>query len=197
VTDPISGHPGELIDRLMAVLADPAKMWGRDLGGYVEMAVGGSQLASVMPVTGTPKPGTVAERAIAGGARPVDGSEYLAVIRDRLIELVRGGVREDFLVRALRTELDLWLAKMADTGETDQQRREFREMVAENAGDDEDAQRRAKRIEELLPDTTAEAATTAWSQQQGWLRSSREVLSDEVLDGWAILWARNLGRPGQ
>ncbi|RBY95762.1 hypothetical protein DQ237_11420 [Blastococcus sp. TF02-8] len=191
---PVTGADNELIDRLLSLIDQaPAyePMWWMNYGA----------LAAVNVACNVPRPGGDAGRV-----------QFVSDLRDRIEHLVDRGAAEDFLVRALRREIDDFAGKRADVGERNQQAERVRDHlkeVIENSGAREAwRDRMARRIPAFaeMPDdrliaeaqrmlegspltapATAEDAASAWASSEAWLDASKEVLGDHVIERWRHL----------
>src|SRR5437588_8237635 len=128
------GLDGELVDRFLAAVDD--RDW-YDLGWFIVYAVGGAELDSVVPDTGEkPKPGTIGAK-MHSTHRVVGHDEYFARMRQRLTALVRSGLREDLLVRALRDEVTTHFQRFAQTEAANTRRKELADDLERTAADKE------------------------------------------------------------
>jgi len=207
------GVDGELVDRLLEAMNSPdAEDWA-NLGWFMVYAVGGDELTSVVPDTGKePNPGSVAaEKRKTHGL--VNRDEYFRRMRARLLRLIRSGVREDFLVSALRNELTSHLQRFAQTEAADDRRQatrerlehiaasperiaEFRDTLARRDPEalkrsDQEIARDLRRMAESVGPITRAEAEEAWSRVTRW-NERREVISDAVIAEWEDRYARRM-----
>ncbi|MDQ6879254.1 MAG: hypothetical protein M3082_16485 [Candidatus Dormibacteraeota bacterium] len=211
--DEPDGVAGELIDRLLwAVNAPEGRDW-LDHGFYLVFAVGGPELAGIEPDSGPPVPGSYGEK-VRATRQVVSRDEYLDRIGERLAALVLSGVREDFLVRALRNELTAHMQTYAQTEATKDKRDARREEIEQHARDPEfiaafrermakrdpeDAKLSDQAIAGRLRDMARrvgkpmfrEEEERAWASSARWIERSK-VVSDEVLEKWADRYAQRV-----
>ena len=114
-TSDLKGDAGELVTRLVDAVFSPEDRDWIDLGIFLAHAVGGDGLDRIMPDDGSETvPGTMGA-LMRKTAEVVSRDEYSRRVASRILGLVRSGVREDFLVRALRDELTATMQHMAQT----------------------------------------------------------------------------------
>jgi hypothetical protein len=209
----IEGRDGELIDRfLLAANHSPAgspSMWV-DLGWVITFCLGGP--FELVPDTGRePEPGTVGAMERKGKA-VVGRQEYFDAIGARLRHLVRMGMNESFLVRALSNELSRWREHFASkTGEGDRNREALRKRILSTADDPERvAEYRREQVEmgdrkaaqmsdeefaeemrrsandEMLQPTTAEQAVRHWAEKGEWEARRSEFVSENLIEQWGL-----------
>jgi len=204
--DEVKGVPGELIDRFIWAIDSPSEHDWSNLGFYVRFALGGDQFAGIDPDTGKePAPGTVGAKR-RETRRVVSRDEYISRMEDRLAELVLSGVREDFLVRALRDELTGHVRWFADVEEGTTRRQEMKESIERDIQDPdflanyrklmarrdpEAGKLDDKTLIERLRDTaehigkpvSREQEREAWEASERW-NERAAVISDDVLATW-------------
>lgn len=208
----INGDRGDLIDRLIELLDNDALgegMW-YEVGLFAQGLLGGAALRSAVPDTGKePAPGTVGE-AVRQRSRLVTREQWFELMQDRLVELVRSGIYEPFLVRSIRDEMRRLLADLADTGEGDRKRAQIREPMeraladpAELAAyrariaeydpsfaalsDEEIAADLRRRLESpLYAPISADDALDRWAAVSAWDKQVAVLLTDEVFDRWLL-----------
>lgn len=209
MVEPVNGHDGELIARLVGILnseKDPERVV--NAGAFIELAVGdNSPLPGVIILRDGQHvvPGSVLERRLRA-QRPVSPEVWLGLVADRLTELVEFGVAEDFLVTALRDQVSGMYERLADLGEAKVSRTEAREGMLATADDPVALERYRDRVAERDPavleltleqvadglrdmaerlaDPDADEATRHWSMYETWRTDCQEVLSDEQIDLW-------------
>jgi len=144
----------------------------------------------------------------------VSRDEYLSRIRERLAALVLSGVREDFLVRALRNELTAHMQTYAQTEATKDKREARQEEMEQHARDpkfiavfregmakrDPEAaklsdQAIAGRLRDMArwagKPMSREEEEKAWASSARWIERSK-VVSDEVLEKWLDRYAQGV-----
>lgn len=135
--DEPKGVDSELVDRLIAAVNSPHERDWLNMVWFLVFAVGGDELDRLEPDSGhEPRPGSVAAERRAR-LQLVSRDAYFRHIRNRLTQLVRSGVREDFLVRALRDELTTNCQILANTEAGNTKREELRESLERRALDPE------------------------------------------------------------
>jgi len=206
LTNDPKGDDGELVARLLGAVFSPEDRDWIDLGIFLAHAVGGDELDRVMPDDGRdPVPGTMGA-VMRKTAEVVSRDEYSRRVASRILSLVRSGVREDFLVRALRDELTATLQHMAQT-EGGSLRREtdaasmqetandpgaiasFRRSLAKR--DPEAAKLNDEEIAKGLQEAAAYIGKPVSNEQEQemWARSTRwneraQAVSDRVIAIW-------------
>lgn len=213
--DDPTGIDGELVDRLIGAVNSHDDDWV-DLSWFLVFAVGGAELWAAEPDTGRdPPPGSVgAERRKTRQllSRPA----YVERVRERLMSLVRSGVREDFLVRAVRDELTTNRQEFADTEGASTRREEMRARIERDASSpeavaafraalsrsdpeaasltDADISERLRRMagSELLGPMSPRAEQEAWARVARWNDQVAARLSDRALAVWFDRHGRRL-----
>ena len=208
-----AGLDGELIDRLVAAINSPREPDWEDLAWYTTFAVGGPELQGIVPEPGDePMPGTVGAKMLET-LQPVSREEYFRRIRARLTHLVRSGLREDLIVRALRDELTADLQKVANTEVGDTRREELRAEIQHAADSpeaiarfraslskkdpevasltDEQVSDRLRHLAEgdLMNPTSANEAQKRWARVARW-QEDIEAVSDQMLELWRDRYLR-------
>lgn len=208
----IVGESGELIERL--VDATNSNDW-HELSWILVFAVGGEP-ARVEPDTGHEYPaGSVgAERRKTH--RVVSRDEFFALIRTRLLEVVRLGLREDVLVRGLRDEITRQLRSFADMEEGSERRAKTKAKLERRAADpDFIARFRAEmarkdptvaamsdqqiaetflNMAERLAPVPLERELDLWATVDRWVGRADDVISDAVIDLWIDRFADRITR---
>lgn len=207
MADPI-GADGELVDRLLAAVNSSHDRDWVELGWFLIFAVGGAELMAIEPDTGRePPPGSVGEKR-RKTSELVTRSSYIDRIRRRLLSMVRSGVREDFLVRALRDDLTAHCHEFARTEAANTRREEFRARIERGAAsaetlaafraslaeddpaaallnDDQIAQRlRDMASSDLLKPMSRENEQDAWDRTSRWNDQVAAAVSDQALAVW-------------
>jgi hypothetical protein len=207
--DDLEGTDGELIDRLIKLMNSDAlgpSGW-ETVSFYAAYVLRGTALTEAHPDTGEAAPGTVGEWIRQRGD-VVSRDAYFGLIADRLAELVKFGLDEEFLVRSLRDAARRWLEHFGDTGTADRNRAKFREPLERALEDpaefaawrtriansdplaasqsDEELMESLRRMVEFLKPTSAESATEAWASLARWDDQVAAILSDQVFDDWRM-----------
>ncbi len=191
----LQGADGELVERLMALLAAESDVWPTrwyDLTVMVSNWIGGP----------LPDPGMHPD--------DVDEEALSEAVQNRFDDLIEMDVSEPFLVKAVLHELDAFVDRHEDVGEWQDEGERFRDSMLRMA---EDADRRARyrqNLERLDPDrwenlsdeefvdelfrsaeehpltkeVTAGEAAARWARADGWQQDRDVYLSDAVLDSW-------------
>lgn len=198
---------GELIDRLLAAMDSPREPEWESVAWYTAYAIGGPELEGIAPDPGKePTPGTLGAKMLEQ-LEPISRAEYFRRIRARLAQLVRSGVREDLIVRALREELTTDFQTLANTEVGDTRREELRaeiqqaadspEAIARFRGSlskkdpevatltDEQVSDRLRNLAEadLMGPTSREEAQKRWDRVARW-QEDTETVSDHNLELW-------------
>jgi hypothetical protein len=197
------GIGGELIDRLIAAMDSPRELEWESVAWYTAYAIGGLELDGIAPEPREePTPGTVGAKMLEQ-LKPVSRVEYFRRIKARLAQLVRSGVREDLLVRALRDELTDDFQKLANTEVADSHREEFRADIEQAATSpegiakfragskdpavvsltDEQVADRIRRLADFMGPTSREEAQKRWDRVARWQKDI-ETVSDHNLELW-------------
>lgn len=142
----IVGENAELIDKLL--LAVNSSDW-EEFSWILVFAVGGEPAGLTAETGRNYPPGSVGAK-VKATHRVVDRGEYFACIRSRLLDLVRSGLREDVLVRALRDDIGRLLRTfVGGTEEAQQGRAKMKADLERRAADPQFIARwRAKLAEE-------------------------------------------------
>jgi hypothetical protein len=212
---PLSGAPGELIDRLAWLIDQDdrplVQRWWAEIGMIVAVSIGGGA-AEVMPSVRS-ESNRSDEAASHSGVVRVGRAAYVAAIRSRLFELADDGLDERFLVRSLRDEIASFLATdyLPVTVSLD----DVDELVARVLTDDSlrarlrdlnhyfAARSDAETIDELAgvdaagdpsPDPAALDALAQWAAQEAWATTADQAVSDEHFEEW-LCGGRQAGRP--
>jgi hypothetical protein len=181
----ITGDHGELIDRLLTVIADHDD-WSK-LGFLVASATGSHELQRVFAEAGD-DPSGISRRAHRGKA------ECLKLLRRRLLSLVDDGVKEDFLARSLRDHMSHSLGQFTDRDEVKARFSERRRWLVQ-AADDPEMAKRVNRDDALDlvaetsgPSIAASLGTDEIERHQAkkaaWDRDAEQALSDRAIDVW-------------
>lgn len=195
-----------MIDRLVAALdSSDGREW-LELAWVVSFALGGEELTTVVPDNGDdPVPGTMGD-VIRRTHTPVGRDEYFSRVRRRLEALVRAGMREDFLVRALRDEVTARVQGFARTEEANTRREELRAGLERTASDPDAIASFRAHLAETDPDATGlddeevtarlqDLASTmrpmatsdeqeAWNRARWWQDTVSRLISDTALATW-------------
>ena len=218
----VQGLPGELVDRLIALLNcnDLGEGEWYNLSFFLVFFVGGRKFAGVLADTGIdPKPGTVGEE-ITHSSTVVSRERYFELIRDRLMELVASGIDESFLVQSLRDALRRELASFTDVSHGDRNRAEMRADIQQSAEDpeaiarfrdhlaafdpsaatlsDEELAARLRGLSEsvmLLP-SAPDVILDRWAALTHWDQHAALILPESVFDYWLQQTAKRLRDPG-
>jgi hypothetical protein len=205
-TDDLKGAQGELVTRLVAAVFAPEDRDWMDLGIFLANLVGGDELDNVMPDDRKEHaPGTVGA-LMHKTATLVGRREYSERAAARILQLVRSGVREDFLVRALRDELTATMHHMAHTEVGNTRRKadaaRMQETVQDPAAiesfrrswaktDPEAAKLSDEEIAKQLGETAERFGKpmSRKEEQDHWARSTRwssraQAVSDQVIETW-------------
>jgi hypothetical protein len=207
--DEIEGRPGELLDHLIELLNNDALGEGEwySVSFYVTHFLGGRTLGSVMPDTGPPVPGSVAEQR-RQRHEVVSRETYFELIRERLGELVANGLEEAFLARSVRDAVRQMLESLADVGTGDRNREEIRTQIEHDAEDpaaiaafrtklaemdpsaetlsDEEVAARLRNMARLpvLQPTSPDEAAQKWALLTRWDQQAASLLPDAVFGEW-------------
>jgi hypothetical protein len=197
------GIDGELIDRLIVAMDSPREPEWENVAWFTAYAIGGPELDGIAPQPREkPTPGTLGALMLEQ-LKPVSRVEYFRRIKARLTQLVRSGVREDLLVRALRDELTANFQKLANTEVGDTRRDEFRAEIEQAATTpegiaefrasskdpevasltDEQLADRVRRLADFMTPTSREEAQQRWDRVTRW-QEDTETVSDHNLDLW-------------
>ena len=211
-TDAVSGDDGELIARLIGVVNIDGRWY--ELSWYLVFAVGGRRLDEILPDTGVePTPGSVGEE-LRRTHELVSRAAFFDAIGDRLTQLVRSGLREDVLVRALRDDLTARLREFTEVEDANRRREELRQNLEQRASDpvevarfreamaESDPERAAaltddelaaeiRRLGERLSPIPIEGELRAWAEHDQWIESIEAVLSDEAINKWLQQYTQN------
>jgi len=179
----IKGEPGELIDRLTALMNSDAlgeRTW-YSVGIDAVIALGGGALAGVLPDTGEdPRPGTFGE-AIRQRSELVSRDQWFELIQDRLCDLVASGMNEAFLVRSIRDEIRRGLEVLAGSGRDRTEEREHYQRMLEDPAE-------LAAFRTILEDHEPSAVTLSNEKLTAMLRKlARPMSADTALDRWAAL----------
>jgi len=198
--DDVRGEHGELIDRLVGVLAGetPAgSEWWDDVGHIVARSIGGADLKRAWP---EPDPSKVQGM---GRYKPTGKEDYLALVRGRLLWVVKHGLSEPFVVRSVRHEITTEYATFADRDLANRGRAEFRAFVLASAEDPVRNERiRARRPgmsdTDLVKEARELAATAPYMQPvtdedlrgkqaalEAWTTAAAAI-SDDVIHRWVL-----------
>jgi hypothetical protein len=203
IDEPITGDDGELTGRFIsAVNQEPPSTegWWYDLGIILTADLGGSLGAVAL------ESGKAAVRGSLGAMqranrRVVDRDEFFELIRRRITELVASGMRESFLVRALRDEVTRYFDSMADFGgpaalrraeqyerfqrmlDDPAERAEVRERLPGAPESDEELVAHINRMLHLFAPFDADQASERLANQAAWVTLS-EAVSEAVIDDW-------------
>ncbi len=179
-------------------------------GVFVELAVGDrGPLPGVTYVHDDMEPaqGSVLARKLET-TRRVGADEYVALLAERLREVMEFGIAEAFLVRSLRDHLTEWHRSLADVGQTSERRADTRQAMLETANDPVRLERYRERladqdpkyrdmplnevaaglrdmVERTLPEPDADEAAARWASLERWLRDLQEWLPDDAFDAWS------------
>lgn len=221
----IEGLPAELIDRLIELIdfgEDHGGAW-HEHGWWIEFNLGGSRLEGVFVDTGHDlPPDSVGVDQRRHAKTIVNRQGYVALLRNRLAELVLDGLDEAFLVRALRDELRRWKVQATEgIGEVDARRATlaknlrdsaddpaeiaaFRSLIAqrdqamaESKSDNELAEMMRKMADrDHLKPITPERVVDQWAELQRWDEVVAVSLPDEIFVRWRDLYAARVVRRG-
>lgn len=208
----IEGNPGELVDRFVDAVNAPDEHDWQNLSFFVVATIGGEELASAVPDTGPPVPGSYGER-LRETHTVVGREDYFHLIAVRLYRLVASGLREDFLVRALRDELTARCQGLARTEEGDTRVEELRTSIERGAKDpvriadfrarlaarDPEAARmtdaevadRLRSLASHLQPISHESAKDRWASVERWATHA-EAVSDAVIAEWWDKYSKQL-----
>lgn len=200
----IEGNPGELVDRFVDAVNSPDEHDWQDLSFFVVATVGGEEFASAIPDTGPPVPGSYGEKLRETYA-VVSREDYFRRMAVRLYRLVAFGLREDFLVRALRDELTARCQELARTEEGDTRVEELRASIERGASDperiadfrarlaardpeagqmtDAEVADRLRSLASRLQPISHDSAKDRWSRVTRWTHRA-EAVSDAAIAGW-------------
>lgn len=215
VMNEVQGTDGELIDRFMTVIDSGDDDEWTLLAILVAFTIGGRELDRAVPDTGAqPIPGTMGA-IIRETHGPLRRNEYFGCIRRRLVDLVESGVREDFLIRALRDDLTVHLQEFAQTEAADTRREKTRAQLESDAADpqriadfrarlagtdpdaanatDEELAEQLRGLAASLAPISREQRQKAWAQITRWNRRT-EALSDHALATWAEIVSSRASR---
>lgn len=146
---PITGSRGELVDRLIAAIdSEQDPNW---IGAF-EVAAGASLRGSLRDITidrGPVPEGSVA-KVLWGDSDRVSRSEYLAVVRDRLLEIVDADVSEAFIVTAIWQTFRDHLASLADPAVGEASRMKLRERLLDEVDDPAVSESRREMADTML-----------------------------------------------
>lgn len=192
--------PDQAIENFLEVLSsepadDPHRL--TDAGSFVALAVGGEP-TYFTPLEGEPPPGTILAAIHAEGTT-VSNSEWIALLRSRLHEVVNAGVDPLFLMRSIAYYVADWYRSLADTGRADNSRANSREDMLAIAEDpsrlsayrlrlieqdpkygeqsDEEIANGLRRLADKLAPVSPEEAVDHWSKLQAWERDSAQILA--------------------
>lgn len=214
MNDNIEGLPGELVERLMAAVNPPKGSDWTELTWWLVFAIGGDRLSGIIPDFGlTPAPGTEGSE-LRKYHQLVNRDVYLNEIENRLVGLVKSGLREDVLVMALRDELTRQLKGQSDTDRANERRQATREIILRNAEDpDTIAKFRAHVAQdnpEYLVPTDAQVAEQfrsmankllpiplegeldLWARLDRWTERANSLISDETIAEWLDKYAKRM-----
>lgn len=187
VDDNLRGERGELIERLLQLLAEDHgqfRGWFYNNAIYVTLALG------------LPRPN-----------REGDPSGWLAAARSRLLDMRSAGLWEPFIVRSVLHHLDQVYEAGADVGRWGKNRsdaREFFESLRHDPVAFEEFRRSAPEawratsweeaqaeiddfLSKLPPPLDADAAADAWGQRELWHARRDALLSNALIDRWERL----------
>lgn len=172
------GGDGELIRRLLGVLTALPGYLELDAATFIAFAIGG------VPMTTSPRPadvvpafGTIAAKNFIDG-HTVELDVYRRMLADRLSQLYRDGVCEDFLVRAVAADVTRQFARLTETSRADAARADFFDKLTSSGRGVSQSMR-----EQLQPSTQAEI-TLHVEDLQTWTDAQQSALPNEVLDAW-------------
>ena len=198
-----SGARGELIDLLVnAISSLPDDEW-TEAATYAAFALGGPPLEfSAAPENRIPSAGTIgAEGFIAGltmGREP-----YLALVRSRLLEVIKDGLREDFIVVAVADEISAQFESLTDTEAGNEGRAKLAAVITRQLedpaalrpafaardpsvaelSDDEVTQHLTRLLDRLKPAGDAEISERLTSKDH-WETARQQHLAAEVVESW-------------
>ena len=187
---PIAGADGELIDLFMRLIdRSPVEhpSWWSDFG-----LMAGMRVNAVLP----PEAG-----------RPA----LMGVLRESLERIVDAGAEEDFLIRALMTDLDEYVERIGDTGgynsHIDEMRHHLQRVIDDPAvraewrrvREQQDPTWAGRSDEDLVAEAregyesfgnkyaTADDAVSRWSLRDAWRTASSELLPAAIYEHWGHL----------
>jgi len=198
-----SGARGELVDLLVdAISSLPGDEW-TDAATYAAFALGGPPLEfSAAPENRIPNAGTIgAEKFIAG--RTMGREPYLALLRSRLVEVIKDGLREDFIVAAVADDISAQFESLTDTEAGNEKRAklaagvtrqledpaafrltvEARDPSVAELKDDEVIQHLTRLLDRLKPAGDAEISEYLTSKSH-WETARQQHLAAEVVEAW-------------
>ncbi len=191
------GDDGELIVAFTDMLdQEPSDypMWWHEIGLMAAIALGGS-LHQVRPDYGQEAaPGTVGFE-MNRSTRPLLRSAYIEAIALRMVELVRSGVDEAFLVRSLVVHLDEYVEGMSDVARANEARRATRDRLldAASTGVDDEERGELEHTAGWFSDVSEEEQVSSWARRARWTQAA-EAFSRDRIGGWVIRAAeRRLG----
>ncbi|MFI7591111.1 hypothetical protein [Micromonospora sp. NPDC049359] len=132
-----------------------------------------------------------------------DPALNLSVLRRRLGEVLRVGVTEDFLVKAVRNGITEFFERFADTAEADKNRQEIRDKIDRALTDpaqfqdlkaympgasllsDEEFRERLGSLANKISPTSADEAVGHWRNIELWTGLTEKHLPDKAFDSWS------------
>jgi hypothetical protein len=183
----ITGDQGELIDRLLTVVADNDDWSG--LGFLVASQIGNHKLQRLFMLAGDDRASETSRRAPRN-----DKAECLKLLRRRLLSLVSDGVTEQFLARSLRDQVSHALGEFCGLDEVEARFAERRRWLVRAADDPQMAGRinRGDALDLVAESVGPSIAATMTpddierhqAKKREWDLVVGQALSDVVIDLW-------------
>lgn len=154
--------------------------WWHEMGVITAVELGGSA-HRVRPDYGVESaPGTVGFE-MRRTTRPLLRPEYIALIGERLVELVSSGLNEAFLIRSLVQHLDDYVDSMTDVSAIKERRQGERqrfESALESATTDE--AEAYERMAKMMRDVSPEDEVGRWALGDRWEKASAALTKGRI-----------------
>jgi len=213
----IEGQSGELIERYVALLRE------HDVAGDVDSWLNVGAMVAFWLGIEMPDDGKVATRGsllekTREEGQTLIGEQWFSRLRRRLESLVKNGLDEGFVIRAVIEASTRWIEGFGDAAGSDERRREFHDKLLRDSHDPAalaeyrlrwskddpevaawDDTKLAFRMRDLaespfLAQTSIEELAGRWAALERWNSRLEEHLPASIYDEWLLLRARR-GRP--
>ena len=122
----VTGSDGELVELFLELIEDLSEDDWIDVAAYTADAIGGEPARYYpAPAGRIPSAGSLAAKHFEDG-NTMTRNRYNALLRERLTELVRAGLREDFLIKAVLDAVSETLRTLIDASTANKSRSEMR-----------------------------------------------------------------------